>query len=74
VCLFVGYLKGTRGYLFYSRKEIKLFVTTNEIFLENDNVNNYRPKSKVVLEEMLDARETTSSEVPEDEVVVLDIP
>jgi hypothetical protein len=74
VCLFVGYLKGTRGYLFYSRKEIKLFVTTNAIFLENDNVNNYRPKSKVVLEEMLDARETTSSEVPEDEVVVLDIP
>jgi hypothetical protein len=72
--LFVGYLKGTRGYLFYSRKEIKLFVTTNAIFLENDNVNNYRPKSKVVLEEMLDARETTSSEVPEDEVVVLDIP
>jgi len=73
VCLFVGYLKGTRGYLFYSRNEIK-FVTTNAIFLENDNVNNYRPKSKVVLEEMLDARETTSSEVPEDEVVVLDIP
>jgi hypothetical protein len=72
--LFVGYLKGTRGYLFYSRKEIKLFVTTNAIFLENDNVNNYRPKSKVVLDEMLDARETTSSEVPEDEVVVLDIP
>jgi hypothetical protein len=49
---------------------MKVFVTTNARFLEENYVNSYRPKSKVVLDEMLDARETTSSEVPEDEVVV----
>jgi hypothetical protein len=58
--------------LFYSPKEMKVFVTTNTRFLYEDYVNNYRLKSKAVLDEMLDARETTSSEVPEDEVVVLD--
>jgi hypothetical protein len=33
-------------------------------FLEEDYVNNHRPKSRVVLDEMEDARKTTSSEVP----------
>jgi hypothetical protein len=70
VCLFVGYPKWTRGYLFYSPKEIKVFVTTNVRFLEEEYVNNNRPKSEVVLEEMVDERKTTSSEGPEDEVVV----
>jgi hypothetical protein len=70
VCLFTRYPKGTRGYLFCSPTEMKVFVTTNARFLEENYVNSYRPKSKVVLDEMLDARETTSSEVPEDEVVV----
>jgi hypothetical protein len=61
VCLFVGYPKGRKGYLFYSPKEIKVFVTTNARFLEEEYVNNNRPKSEVVLDEMVDARKTTSS-------------
>jgi hypothetical protein len=32
--LFVGYPKGTQGYLFYSHKDNKVFVTTNARFLE----------------------------------------
>ena len=36
VCLLVGYPKETRGYLYYSRNDNKVFVSTNAKFLEND--------------------------------------
>jgi hypothetical protein len=72
--LFVGYPKGTRGYLSYSPKEMKVFVTTNMRFLEEEYLNNNRPKSEKVLEEMVNARKTTSLEVIEDEVIVFDTP
>jgi transposase InsO family protein len=45
VCLFVGYPKGTKGYLFNSPKEMKVFVTTNAKFLEEKYINNNIPKS-----------------------------
>ena len=53
VCLFVGYPKGTRGGLFYSPKDKKVFVSANATFLENDYMTNFKPRSKVILEEML---------------------
>ena len=53
VCMFVGYSKETRGGIFYSPKENKRFVSTNATFLEHDYVNNHKPRSKVVLEEMV---------------------
>ena len=49
---FVAYPKGIVGGLFYSHKDNKVFVNTNAKFLENDYMNNYTPKSKVVLTEM----------------------
>ena len=49
---FVGYLKGTVGGLFYSHKDNKVFVSTNANFLENDYMNDFTPKSRVVLAEM----------------------
>ena len=52
VCLFVGYPKGTRGGLFYSPQDKKVFVSTNATFLENDYMENFKPRSKVVLEEL----------------------
>ena len=52
VCLFIGYPKGTRGGLFYSSSEKKVIVSTNAKFLEEDYVNNFKPKSKVILEEL----------------------
>ena len=51
VCLFVGYPKGTRGGLFYSPQEKKVFVSTNATFLENDYMTDFKSRSKVVLEE-----------------------
>ena len=53
VCLFVGYPKGTRGGLFYSPKDKKIFVSTNTTFLENNYMTNFKPRSKVILEEIL---------------------
>ena len=52
VCLLIGYPKETRVYLFYSRKDNKVFVSTNAKFLENDYMNNFTPRSRVVLAEM----------------------
>jgi hypothetical protein len=74
VCLFVGCPKGTSSYSFYSPKEMKVFVATNARFLKEEYVNNNRPNSEVILDEMVDVRETTSLEVSEDEVVVSNTP
>ena len=63
VCLFIGYPKGTRGGLFYSSSEKKVIVSTNAKFLEEDYVNNFKPKSKVILVELDSAQE--SSKPPE---------
>jgi hypothetical protein len=68
--MFVGYPEGTRGYSFYSLEDKRVFVTTNARFLEVDYINNFKQKSKVVLEDMLDARNNTSSKATEDKVVV----
>ena len=52
MCLFVGYPKGTIGGVFYSPQDKKVFVSTNSTFLQNDYVKNFKPRSKVILEEM----------------------
>ena len=52
VCMFVGYPKGTKGGLFYSPPDKKVFVSTNATFLEDDCMTNFKPCSKVVLEEL----------------------
>ena len=46
--LFVGYPKGTKGYVFYSSSDTKLFVSTNGKFLEEDFMKNAKPKSRLV--------------------------
>ena len=53
LCLFVGYPKETRGGLFYSPSEKKVFVSTNATFLKYDYMTNYKPRSKIVIEELL---------------------
>ena len=50
--LFVGYSKGTKGYVFYSPIDNKTFVSTNTRFLEDDFMKNTKPRSKLVLEEL----------------------
>ena len=74
VCLFVGYPKGTRGYLFYSHNDNKVFVSTNAKFLVNDYMNNFTPRSRVFLIEMNETIIDQSMDETRDDVVVLDSP
>ena len=53
VCYFIGYPKGTYGWYFYDPREQKVFVRTNAIFLEDDYILNYKPKERIVLEEVM---------------------
>ena len=69
VCLLVGYPKETRGYLFYSRNGNKFFVSTNAKFLENDYMNNFTPRCRVVLVEINEpVREQPMDETRDDVV------
>ena len=52
VCLFVGYPKGTKDYIFYDPKEQRMLVSTNSRFLEQDYMIDNKPSSKVVLDEL----------------------
>ena len=52
VCMFVGYPKGTRGGLFYSSQDRKVIVSIHFTSLDEDYMNNFKPKSKVILEEL----------------------
>ena len=74
VCLLVGYPKETRGYLFYSHKDNKVFVSTNAKFLENDYMNNFTPRNRVVLAEMNEPINEQPMDETGDDVVILDTP
>ena len=50
--MFIGYPKGTRGGIYYNPKDKKVIVSTHATFLEDDYMNNFKPRSKVVLEEL----------------------
>ena len=52
VCLFIGYPKGSRGGLFYIPQDKKVFVLVSVTLIENDYMINFKPHSKVVLEEL----------------------
>ena len=52
VCFFVGYAKGTRGGVFYNPRDNKVFVLTNATFLESNYMADFKPQSKIVLEEL----------------------
>ena len=70
VCLFVGYPKETKGGLFYSPKENKVFVSTNATFLEENYMRDYKPRSKVVLEELLPGSNSTPSTTVVDKDII----
>ena len=52
LCIFVGYPKGTKGGLFYNPEEQKVIISTHATFLEESHMNDFKPRSKVVLEEL----------------------
>ena len=74
VIFFVGYPKGIVGGLFYSHKNNKVFVSTNAKFLENDYLNDYTPRSRVVLTKMNELVNEQPMDETRDDMVVLDIP
>ena len=74
VCMFLGYSKETKGYLFYNHKANKVFASTNAKFLEDDYVNNFNPRSKVVLAEKDEVVIEQPMDETRDDVVVLDTP
>ena len=57
MCMFISYPKGMRGGIFYNPKEKKVIVSTHATFLEEDYMNNFKTKSKVVLEELDSVRD-----------------
>ena len=68
-CIFVGYLKGTRGGFFYSPKDNKVFISRNATFLEKDYTNKYKPKSKVIIEKIIDKTSTPSDPIVEAPII-----
>ena len=65
VCMFIKYPKGTRGEIFYSTEDKKVLISTHATFLEDDYIKNYKPKSKVILEELASSQETPKTlEIP----------
>ena len=56
VCLFIGYPKGTRGGIFYNLRDKKVFVSTHATFLEYEYINDDRPRSKILLKDVLENR------------------
>ena len=62
VCMFVGYPRETKGGYFYNPKENKVFVSTNVTFLEDSYVQDFKSRSKVMLEDMSNI--IFASEVP----------
>ena len=74
VCMFLGYSKETKCYLFYNHKDNKVFVSTHAKFLEDDYVNNFNPRNKVVLAEMIEPINEQPMDEIRDDVAVLDTP
>ena len=54
VCMFVGYPRGTKGYMFYDPQDQKVFVSTNARFLEEDYMMNNKSRTKTILDELRD--------------------
>ena len=48
VFLFIGYPKGTKGYLFYNNQEQRVLVSTNARFLEENYMIDNKPRSKII--------------------------
>ena len=72
--MFLGYSKETKGYLFYNHKDNKVFVSTNAKFLDDDYVNNFNPRNKVVLAELDELAIEQPMVENRDDVAILDTP
>ena len=46
---------------FYSTKDKKVLISTHATLLEDDYIKNYKPKSKIILEELASSQETSKT-------------
>ena len=68
-CIFAGYPKDMWGDFFYSSKYNKVFASTHTNLLENDYMNNYKPKSEVMIEEITGEKPKPSALIVETHVI-----
>ncbi|KAG8499253.1 hypothetical protein CXB51_005765 [Gossypium anomalum] len=61
LCMFVGYPKGAKGGLFYNLEDNMIKVSTHTTFIKESLIDNFKPQSKVVLEELLGGLEKSPS-------------
>ena len=61
VYLFIGYPKGTRGGIFYNPRNNKVFVSTYTTFLENEYMNDFKPRNKLLLEKISEKKTLSDS-------------
>ena len=64
VCLFVKYLRGIKGGLFYSPKDQKVIVSTNTQFLKEDYMMNHKSRSRVVIKQLRKDKLTHTFSIP----------
>ena len=56
VCLFISYPKSTRVGIFYNPRDKKVFVSTHATFLEHEYINDFKPCSKVLIEDFFEGK------------------
>ena len=70
-CIFVGYLRETKGHYFYNRQDNKVLVAQNAVFLEKEFLSKEVSGSTVRLKEVRETQEnvpvSTDQEVQQDE-------
>ena len=67
LCWFVGYPKGTRGYNFYNKSDMNVFVSTNAKFMEEEYIMNH------IIRDMNEWTEKTKFPNIQDNVVPVDL-
>ena len=76
--MFLGYSKETKDFfiffIFYNHKDNKVLVSINAKILEDDYVNNFNPRSKVVLAELDEPVIEQPMDETRDDMAVLDTP
>ena len=63
VCMFVGYPRETKKDYFYNLKENNVLVSTNATFLDKSYIQDFKSRSKVMLEDM--SNNIVASAVPD---------
>ena len=64
LCYFVGYPKGTRGYYFYSKFDMKIFVSKNAKFMEEEYIMNHTIRDMNEWAKNIESRSIQDNVVP----------